>query len=134
MDRAPHISAHSHHILAMHPARPAANLPAPAIRLTSQRTTVMQHTEQGAPQRLYAYSVREFDGADGKKGRAWTRIGVAFPHKDGTGFNVEVHSFPLDGRIVLLPPDESSDAGESSSSNGTRDDRSGNGNGNQRRR
>lgn len=54
-------------------------------------------------QHLYAYTVREFDGADGKKARAWTRIGVAFPHKDGTGFNVEVHSFPLDGRIVLFP-------------------------------
>ena len=68
----------------------------------------MQISESAAeggstPQHLYAYSVREFDGADGKKARAWTRIGVAFPHKDGTGFNVEVHSFPLDGRIVLFP-------------------------------
>ena len=66
----------------------------------------MQTTEQCAPSsRLYAYTVREFDTADGKKGRAWTRIGVAFPHKDGTGFNIEVHSFPLDGRIVLFPAD-----------------------------
>ena len=68
----------------------------------------MQHTDPGADtasQRLNAYTVREFDTADGKKGRAWTRIGVAFPHKDGTGFNVEVHSFPLDGRIVLFPAD-----------------------------
>ena len=68
----------------------------------------MQITESAAEggtssQYLYAYSVREFDGADGKKARSWTRIGVAFPHKDGTGFNVEVHSFPLDGRIVLFP-------------------------------
>jgi hypothetical protein len=68
----------------------------------------MPHTEPSADstsQRLYAYTVREFDTADGKKGRAWTRIGVAFPHKDGTGFNIEVHSFPLDGRIVLFPAD-----------------------------
>ncbi len=66
----------------------------------------MQTTDQGAPtSRLYAYTVREFDTADGKKGRAWTRIGVAFPHKDGAGFNIEVHSFPLDGRIVLFPAD-----------------------------
>lgn len=65
----------------------------------------MQTTEQGAPQHLYAYTVREFDGSDGKKARAWTRIGVAFPHKDGLGLNVEVHSFPLDGRIVLFPAD-----------------------------
>jgi hypothetical protein len=39
--------------------------------------------------------------ADGKKARAWTRIGVAFLHEDGLGLDVEVHSFPLDGRIVL---------------------------------
>ncbi len=68
----------------------------------------MQQTDTGAGStstRLYAYTVREFDTADGKKGRAWTRIGVAFPHKDGTGFNIEVHSFPLDGRIVLFPAD-----------------------------
>ena len=68
----------------------------------------MQNHDQVAspPQHLFAYSVREFDGADGKKARSWTRIGVAFPHKDGTGFNVEVHSFPLDGRIVLFPVDD----------------------------
>ena len=68
----------------------------------------MPHTDSAADsasQRLYAYTVREFDTADGKKGRAWTRIGVAFPHKDGTGFNIEVHSFPLDGRIVLFQAD-----------------------------
>ena len=66
----------------------------------------VQTTEPGATSsRLYAYTVREFDTADGKKARAWTRIGVAFPHKDGTGFNIEVHSFPLDGRLVLFPAD-----------------------------
>lgn len=73
----------------------------------------MQITEQGAAtSRLYAYTVREFDTADGKKARAWTRIGVAFPHKDGTGFNIEVHSFPLDGRIVLFPADLETRAGD----------------------
>jgi hypothetical protein len=55
--------------------------------------------------RFYACSVRKFDGENGKKARAWTRIGFAFPHQDGTGFNIEVHSFPLDGRIVLFPAD-----------------------------
>jgi hypothetical protein len=68
----------------------------------------MPHTgsaADSASQRLYAYTVRELDTADGKKGKAWTRIGVAFPRKDGTGFNIEVHSFPLDGRIVLFPAD-----------------------------
>ena len=34
------------------------------------------------------------------------RIGIAFPHKEGTGFNIQLRAFPLDGRIVLLPPDQ----------------------------
>ncbi len=36
-----------------------------ATRPAHWRISLMQTTEQGAPQRLYAYSVREFDGADG---------------------------------------------------------------------
>ena len=56
---------------------------------------------------LFAYTVEEYDAGNGKKAKTWTRIGAAFPHKDGTGFNVQLRAFPLDGRIVLLlPPDE----------------------------
>jgi hypothetical protein len=89
-----------------------------------------------ASNHLFAYSVEEYDAGNGKKGRSWTRIGAAFPHKEGPGFNIELRSIPLDGRIVLLPPDENSDAGESSGPNGNRDDssRSGNGNGQRRSR
>jgi hypothetical protein len=83
---------------------------------------------------LFAYSVEEYDAGNGKKGRSWTRIGAAFPHKEGPGFNIELRTIPLDGRIVLLPPDESSDAGDNGASNNNRDDRSGNGNGNGQRR
>ena len=83
---------------------------------------------------LFAYSVEEYDAGNGKKGRSWTRIGAAFPHKEGPGFNIELRTIPLDGRIVLLPPDESSDAGDNGASNNNRDDRSGNGNGQRRSR
>lgn len=31
----------------------------------------------------------------------WTRIGVAFAHKDGNGFNLILESLPVDGRITL---------------------------------
>ena len=55
---------------------------------------------------LFAYTVEEYDAGNGKKQKAWTRIGVAFPHKEGTGFNIQLRAFPLDGRIVLLPPDQ----------------------------
>ena len=62
---------------------------------------------------LNAYTVEEYDNGQGKKARRWTRIGVAFPHKEGAGLNVELRALPVDGRIVLLPPDPegSSEAG-----------------------
>jgi len=31
----------------------------------------------------------------------WLRVGVAFPHKDGKGFNVQVKALPGDGRLVI---------------------------------
>lgn len=31
----------------------------------------------------------------------WTRIGAAWPHKDGNGFNLALEAVPLRGRIVI---------------------------------
>ena len=31
----------------------------------------------------------------------WTRIGSAWAHADGKGFNIQLEFVPLDGRIVL---------------------------------
>ena len=39
----------------------------------------------------------------------WTRIGSAWAHKDGHGFNVQVDTFPLDGRLVLRVVSEKKD-------------------------
>lgn len=44
-----------------------------------------------------AYQVSE--GADGKA--FFNRVGSAFAHKDGNGFNVVLGSVPVDGRITL---------------------------------
>ena len=42
---------------------------------------------------------------EGDKG-FWTRIGVAWAHKDGKGFDVQLDGLaPLDGRIVLRMPE-----------------------------
>ena len=30
----------------------------------------------------------------------WLNIGLAFPHKDGNGFNIVLQASPLDGKIV----------------------------------
>jgi hypothetical protein len=54
---------------------------------------------------LNVYSVREFESASGQK-KSWTKVGVAFPHKDTPGFNVELHALPLDGHLVALLPSE----------------------------
>jgi hypothetical protein len=43
------------------------------------------------------YHVRD----TGKDKAFWTRIGAAWPHADGHGFNVQVECVPLDGRLTL---------------------------------
>ena len=45
-----------------------------------------------------AYQVR--DRGDGQKG-FWTRIGSAWAHGDGRGFNIQLECLPLDGRVRL---------------------------------
>jgi hypothetical protein len=48
-----------------------------------------------------AYAVRQRPDAEKAN---WTAIGVAWAHKKGGGFNIELEATPLDGRIVLMPP------------------------------
>ncbi len=44
-----------------------------------------------------AYQVRDREGGKG----FWTRIGAAWAHQDGKGFNIQIEAVPLDGRITL---------------------------------
>ena len=46
-----------------------------------------------------AYTVKETPN-----GKFWTPIGAVFAHGKGDGFTVQVSAFPLDGKIVCLPP------------------------------
>ena len=64
-----------------------------------------QPTKPAAPALTYlnVFTVEEFD-SNGKKAKRWTKIGAAFPHKEGPGFSIELRAFP-DGRLVVLPPD-----------------------------
>jgi hypothetical protein len=54
---------------------------------------------------LVAYTVREYGQGRNTK-EAWTRIGAAFPHKEGIGFTLQLDCFPRDGRVIILPPQE----------------------------
>jgi hypothetical protein len=46
------------------------------------------------------FLVEEFE-SNGKTGKRWTKIGAAFPHKEGLGFSIELKAVPLDGRLVV---------------------------------
>ena len=53
---------------------------------------------------LNVFTVKEFETKDGEKARKWTLVGVAFPHAEGRGFNLELQCVPLDGKLVAFPP------------------------------
>jgi hypothetical protein len=57
---------------------------------------------------LNVFTVEEYEN-NGKTQKRWTRIGAAFPHKEGPGFNIELQALPMDGRLVVLPPDLTDD-------------------------
>jgi hypothetical protein len=58
-----------------------------------------------------AFSVIRREGQDD----FWLNVGLAFPHKDGKGFNIVLQALPLDGKIVLREPVEE-DAAQSTES------------------
>ena len=52
-----------------------------------------------------AYHLRDREG----KKAFWTRIGVAWAHGDGKGFNVQLDCIPFDGRVTLRVASEPKD-------------------------
>jgi hypothetical protein len=55
------------------------------------------NTSAGKAPTHIVYHVRESKGGKGY----WTRIGAAWAHNDGNGFNAQIDCVPLDGRITL---------------------------------
>ena len=66
-------------------------------------------TDGQRSERLVAFHVKNVD-RDGTEKSFWTRIGVAFPHKDGKGYNVTLDLLPPSGEVVLRKPDPDPDA------------------------
>jgi hypothetical protein len=64
--------------------------------MSDTNTKTTEATASKAPSHI-AYQVRDRDD----KKAFWTRIGSAWAHKDGKGFNVQLECVPLDGRITL---------------------------------
>jgi hypothetical protein len=53
-----------------------------------------------------AYSVIKREGQDD----FWLNLGLAFPHKDGKGFNIMLQAIPFDRKIVLREASDDKDA------------------------
>ena len=70
----------------------------------------MAEKEQPKQPTHRAYSVIKREGQDD----FWLNVGLAFPHKDGKGFNIMLQAFPLDGKIVCREVADDDGAGEGS--------------------
>lgn len=46
----------------------------------------------------FVYTVR--DGGENNKDY-WTKIGIAYAHKDGKGFSLSLDALPLDGKLTI---------------------------------
>ncbi len=67
--------------------------------MTTSNNTQPANTK--APTHI-AYQVRDSKGGESY----WTRIGSAWAHNDGQGFNIQIDTVPLDGRITLRIPSD----------------------------
>ena len=52
-------------------------------------------------QRFDVFVVDDYKDRSGEEKASWLRIGVAFAHKDGKGFNAELRAVPVSGKLVL---------------------------------
>ena len=80
------------------------------------------------PSHFNVFTVEEFDAPTAqdkdRKAKSWSKVGVAFPHKEGAGFNIQLRSLPVDGRLVVLPANANEDAEPAPVSQPTREVRS----------
>ena len=53
--------------------------------------------------------VEEREGEGKDEDAFWTRVGSAWPHKDGKGYNIVLSALPLNGRLVLREFSEDDD-------------------------
>ncbi|AXK79654.1 hypothetical protein DW352_03450 [Pseudolabrys taiwanensis] len=49
---------------------------------------------------------------EGEGDAFWTKIGAAWPHEDGEGFNIQLSAVPLNGRLVVRKPKAKKEAGQ----------------------
>lgn len=63
----------------------------------------MKRTQTIRPHNVYVVDGKNDDDA------YWTKIGAAWPHEDGKGFNLQLSALPLNGRLVVREPKPTED-------------------------
>ena len=59
-------------------------------------------TQTSAPKARFDVLVADnYETAAGGSQVNWIRVGVAFPHTDGDGFQIELKALPINGKLVM---------------------------------
>ena len=71
--------------------------------MAARRTTKSEQAP-AAPKYLGVFVTEDYK-SNGEEKTAYTRVGAAFPHRKGPGFNIEIQEgISVSGQLVALPP------------------------------
>jgi len=62
---------------------------------------VTEASRINANERYDVFVVENYEDSAGEEKSNWSRVGVAFPHKDGDGLNLELRAIPVSGKLVI---------------------------------
>ncbi len=69
------------------------------------RRTAKSEQAPAMPKYLGVFVTENYQGNDGEEKTSYTRVGAAFPHRKGVGFNIEItEGISVGGQLVALPP------------------------------
>ena len=72
--------------------------------MAARRTTKSEQAP-AMPKYLGVFVTETYQGNDGEEKTSYTRVGAAFPHRKGCGFNIEItEGISVSGQLVALPP------------------------------
>ena len=60
----------------------------------------MLKNQQTTTRRFDVYVVEDYT-KEGEEKANWIRVGVAFENKDGKGFNLQLSTLPINGKLVM---------------------------------
>ena len=76
----------------------------------SARSSIVMSDSQKPSYKVFVVEDRK--GEDDEGDAFWTRVGSAWAHKDGKGFNVVLSALPVNGRLVLRTFTDEDDKGD----------------------